>query len=173
MTTIRAFYNKYTNILQLNKNLIISGTVAFFVSAAVAELYSKYNENDFWISAISILTGFFISIPLFVFLFHIDNKHKYTGSITGETNHTSRNLNIKRLATLFSISKIVNAVVRFIILYELLKLAEMDPFEASMLSSLLASGLSYFVTNIASKSLSNRDAKVGRQSQKRSSSSNQ
>jgi hypothetical protein len=153
MATIRTFYDKYRNILQLNKNLVISGTVAFFVSAAVAELYSKYDDNDFWISAISILTGFSISIPLFVFLFHLDNKHKYIDSIAGKTGHTFRNLNIKRLATLYSISNIVNAVVRFIILYELLKLAEMDPFEASMLSSLLASGLSYFVTNIASKSL--------------------
>jgi len=153
MATIRTFYNKYRNILQLNKNLIISGTVAFFVSAVVAELYSKYNDNDFWISVISILTGFSISIPLFVFLFHLDNKHKFIDSITGKTGHSFRNLNIKRLTTLYSISKIVNAIVRFIILYELLKLAEMDPFEASMLSSLFASGLSYFVTNIASKSI--------------------
>ena len=151
-TTIRIFYNKHKNILQLNKNLIISGTVAFFVSAVAAELYSKYNENDFWISAISILTGFSISIPLFVFLFHLDNKHKYTDPITGKTSHTFRNLNIKRLASLYSISKIVNGVVRFLILYELLKLAKMEPFEASMLSSLIASGSSYLVTNIASKS---------------------
>jgi hypothetical protein len=40
MTTIRRFYNKYRTFLELNKNLMFSGTAAFFVSAAVTELYS-------------------------------------------------------------------------------------------------------------------------------------
>jgi hypothetical protein len=47
MASLRKFYTKYRNILELNKNLIFSGTAAFFVSAAVTELYSKYNNNDF------------------------------------------------------------------------------------------------------------------------------
>jgi hypothetical protein len=42
--------------------------------------------------------------------------------------------------------------MRFIIIYELLKLAVVEPYETSMLSSSFASGLSYFVTNLASKS---------------------
>lgn len=47
-------------------------------------------------------------------------------------------------------SNLVNVVVRFIIIYELLNL-EVEPYEASMLSSLCASGLIYFVTNLGSK----------------------
>jgi hypothetical protein len=151
MTIIRTFYRKYRNILQFNKNLIVSGIVAFIVSAAVTELYSKYDNNDLLISTVSILTGFSVSIPLFAFLFHMDNKRKYTESITGKTNHTFRNLIRKKLVALYSISNIVNIVARFVIIYELLKLA-VEPYEASMLSSLCASGLSYLVTNLASKS---------------------
>ena len=57
---------------------------------------------------------------------------------------------IKKLVALYSISNIVNVLARFVIIYELLKL-EVQPYEASMLSSLCASGLSYFITNLASK----------------------
>jgi len=146
MTIIRRFYNKYRNFLEFNKNLIISGTVAFFVSAAITQLYSNYNNSDFWISIVSILTGFSISIPLFAFLFYMDNKH------SRKDKKSFRTVIIKKIVALalYSISNLVNVVVRFIIIYELLKL-EVEPYEASMLSSLCASGLSYFVTNLASK----------------------
>ena len=144
MTIIRRFYNKYRNFLEFNKNLIISGTVAFFVSAAITQLYSNYNDSDFWISIVSILTGFSISIPLFAFLFYMDNKH------SRKDKKSFRTVIIKKIVALYSISNLVNVVVRFIIIYELLKL-EVEPYEASMLSSLCASGLSYFVTNLASK----------------------
>ena len=144
ITTIRRFYNKYRNFLEFNKNLIISGTVAFFVSAAITQLYSNYNNSDFWTSIVSILTGFSISIPLFAFLFYMDNKH------SRKDKKSFRTVIIKKIVALYSISNLVNVVVRFIIIYELLKL-EVEPYEASMLSSLCASGLSYFVTNLASK----------------------
>jgi hypothetical protein len=144
MTIIRRFYNKYRNFLEFNKNLIISGTVAFFASAAITQLYSNYNNSDFWISAVSILTGFSISIPLVAFLFYMDNKHS-------KKDKSFRTVIIKKIVELYSISNVVNVVVRFIIIYELLKL-EVEPYEASMLSSICASCLSYFVTNLASKS---------------------
>ncbi|HXX97672.1 MAG TPA: hypothetical protein VEL11_11210 [Candidatus Bathyarchaeia archaeon] len=144
MTVIRRFYNKYRNFLEFNKNLIISGTVAFFVSAAITQLYSNYNNSHIWISMVSIFTGFSISIPLFAFLFYMDNKHS-------REDKSFRTVIIKKLVALYSISNVVNIVVRFIIIYELLKL-EVAPYEASMLSSLCASGLTYFVANLASKS---------------------
>jgi O-antigen/teichoic acid export membrane protein len=97
MTIIRRFCNKYRNFLEFNKNLILSGTVAFFVSAAITQLYSKYDNNDFWISTVSILTGFSISIPLFAFLFYTDNKHS-------RKDKSFRTVIIKKLVALYSIS---------------------------------------------------------------------
>jgi hypothetical protein len=44
--TLAAFYQKYRNILQLNKNMIISGAAGFFISAIAAEVYSKYTQDD-------------------------------------------------------------------------------------------------------------------------------
>ena len=123
LTIIRRFYNKYRNFLEFNKNLIISGTVAFFVSAAITQLYSNYNNSDFWISTVSILTGFSISIPLVAFLFYMDNKHS-------KKDKSFRAVIIKKIVELYSISNVVNVVVRFIIIYELLKL-EVEPYEAS------------------------------------------
>ena len=77
---------------------------------------------------VSILTGFSFSVPLFAFLFYMDDKRS-------RKDKSFQNLIIKKL--------------------ELLKL-EVAPYEASMLSSLCAScvcasGLSYFITNLASK----------------------
>jgi O-antigen/teichoic acid export membrane protein len=97
MTIIRSSYNKYRNFLEFNKNLILSGTVAFFVSAAITQLYSKYDNNDFWISTVSILTGFSISIPLFALLFYMDNKHS-------RKDKSFRTVIIKKLVALYSIS---------------------------------------------------------------------
>ena len=74
---------------------------------------------------VSILTGFSFSVPLFAFLFYMDDKRS-------RKDKSFQNLIIKKL--------------------ELLKL-EVAPYEASMLSSLCASGLSYFITNLASKAL--------------------
>src|SRR5215831_4587821 len=99
--------------------------------------------HDFWISIVSILTGFSISVPLFAFLFYLDNKRS-------RKDKSFQNLIIKKLLALYSISNIVNVLPRFVIIYKLLKL-EVQPYEASMLSSLCASGLSYFITNLASK----------------------
>ncbi|MGC2683917.1 MAG: hypothetical protein WA323_18820 [Candidatus Nitrosopolaris sp.] len=90
------------------------------MSAAATELYSKYDNNDFWISRVSILTGLPVFIPLFAFLFYMDNKLKYRDSTSGKANHTFRNLLIKKLLALYSISNTVNIVARFIIIYELL-----------------------------------------------------
>jgi hypothetical protein len=56
---------------------------------------------------------------------------------------------MKKLVALYSISNIVNIVARYVIIYDLLKLT-VEPYEASMISSLCASGLSYLVTNLAS-----------------------
>jgi len=109
MSTIRRFYNKYRNNLELNKNLMLSGTAAFFVSAAVTELYSKYNNSDFWISIVSILTGFSISVPLFAFLFYMDDKRS-------RKDKSFQNLIIKKLVALYSISNIVNVLARFVII---------------------------------------------------------
>lgn len=144
MAIIRAFYNKHRNILMLNKDLLFSGTVAFFVSAGITELYSKYDNNDFRISIVSIVTGFCISIPLFAFLFYMDNKRS-------QEDKSFRTLIMNKIVALYSVSNMINIAARFVIIYGLLKLA-LEPYEASMLSSLGASALSYFVTNeLASK----------------------
>jgi hypothetical protein len=67
MTIIRTFYGKYRNVLQFNKNRIVSVIVAFSVSAAVTEQYSKYDNNDVLISTVGTLTGFSVSIIILPF----------------------------------------------------------------------------------------------------------
>jgi hypothetical protein len=76
--TLAAFYQKYRNILQLNKNMIISGAAGFFISAIAAEVYSKYTQDDLVNTIATVLTGYAASTVVFGILFHLDNKHMYT-----------------------------------------------------------------------------------------------
>ena len=141
------FYHKYRNILRLNRNMILSGIAGFFASAIAAELYSSYTENDLLSSLATVLTGFAVSNVLFVILFHFDNKSMYVDKFTGKINFKILRQVFKKLGIAWSIFEIVNNVSRLIVLYQLFSI-EVDPSDASMLSSLFASGLSYLSINL-------------------------
>ena len=70
------FYVKYTSTISLNKNLLLSGLVGFIVSLIVAYVSTKYSNDDFVTSALTVIAGFISSKVIFVILFHLDNKKK-------------------------------------------------------------------------------------------------
>ncbi|MGB5090858.1 MAG: hypothetical protein WBN72_07930, partial [Nitrososphaeraceae archaeon] len=80
------FYMKYTSTISLNKNLLVSGSVGFIVSLIVAYVSTKYSNGDFVTSALTVIAGFISSKVIFVILFHLDNKKKYTTKLTGKLN---------------------------------------------------------------------------------------
>ena len=134
----------------MNKNLLISGIIGFFVSAAIAEIYAIYSPSDVLTSTITVLVGFIIYKISFIVLFHIDNKRKYTNRFTSRINFNRLKQLIKKMIFAWSIFDIVNNISRWIILYELL-LIGFRPFEAAILSSIAASSLSYLFINIISR----------------------
>ena len=77
MCGLKAFYNRNRIILQLNKNMILSGIVGFFISAIAAKEYYRYTQNDLILSVATVLTGFAVSNVVFAILFHIDSKYLY------------------------------------------------------------------------------------------------
>jgi len=141
------FYVKYTSTISLNKNLLLSGLVGFIVSLIVAYISTKYSNNDFTISTLTVVAGFVSSKVIFVILFHLDNKEKYTKRFTGKLNIEI----IKQIATKMifadAIFDTINNVSRFFILLELLRM-EYQPIQAATIASLIASCFSYLAINL-------------------------
>ena len=72
----------------LNKNMLISGTAAFFVSAVITQLYSEYSSSNFINTLITIAAGFAVSIPLFAVLFYQDIRIQYKNPQTGAIDNS-------------------------------------------------------------------------------------
>jgi hypothetical protein len=141
------FYGKYANTISLNKNLLLSGLVGFIVSLIVAYISTKYSNNDFTISTLTVIAGFISSKVIFVILFHIDNKKKYTKRFTGKLNLDV----LKQIATKMifanAIFDTINNVSRFFILLELLRM-QYQPIQAATIASIIASRFSYLDINL-------------------------
>ena len=127
--------------------MIISGAAGFFISAIAAEVYSMYTQDDLLDSVATVLTGFAVSSVVFAILFHIDNKYMYIDKSTGKMDFKKLKQILKKLIAAGSVFEIVNNSSRFIILYQLFTM-DVDPSNASMLSSLAASSLSYLSVNL-------------------------
>lgn len=141
------FYMKYTNAISLNKNLLLSGSVGFIVSLIVAYLSTKYSNDDFTTSTLTVITGFISSKVIFVVLFHLDNKKKYTKKLTGKLNITILKQIVTKMLFADSVFDIINNVSRFFILFELLRI-EYQPVQAAIIASIIASCFSYLAINL-------------------------
>ena len=135
------FYKKYSSTISLNKDLLISGTVGFFVSLVVAYVSTKYSTNDFANSALTVITGFVFSKVVFVILFHVDNRKKYTKRFTGKLNLPVLKQIVKKMIFADSVFDIISNVTRFFILLELLRI-EYPPVQAAIIAALIASSFS-------------------------------
>jgi hypothetical protein len=147
---IQSIFRRYRGFLLFNKNMIISGTVAFFVSALVTQIYAVHSNNDLGNSVLTILAGYGVSIPIFAVLFHYDNRYRYTDPNTGKVDNKIMNQIYKRLIAVGSVSDIIYVGTRFLLLYYLLQ-TSLQPFEASMISSVTSSAFSYASINIGAR----------------------
>ncbi|HEU4467848.1 MAG TPA: hypothetical protein VFR61_02275 [Nitrososphaeraceae archaeon] len=141
------FYEKYTSTISLNKNLLLSGSVGFIVSLIVAYVSTKYSNDDFTTSTLTVISGFISSKVIFVILFHLDNKKKYTGILTGKLNFDILKQIVTKMIFADAIFDIINNVSRFFILLELLRI-EYQPVQAATVASIIASSFSYLAINL-------------------------
>ena len=141
------FYEKYTSTISLNKNLLLSGSVGFIVSLIVAYVSTKYSNDDFTTSTLTVISGFISSKVIFVILFHLDNKKKYTGILTGKLNFDILRQIVTKMIFADAIFDIINNVLRFFILLELLRI-EYQPVQAATVASIIASCFSYLAINL-------------------------
>ena len=122
------FYMKYTNTILLNKNLLLSGSVGLT-------------------STLTVISGFISSKVIFVVLFHLDNKKKYTKKLTGKLNVAILKQIVTKMIFADSVFDIINNVSRFFILLELLRI-EYQPVQAAIIASIIGSCFSYLAINL-------------------------
>jgi hypothetical protein len=135
---IGGFYKKYQEYILFNKNIIISGIFAFFGGAMFTQVYAQYNSNNFANSLVTLSIEYGIYIPLFTLFFYIDNRKKYVEHSTGKKDYGKIKSDIKKLITAFSISEVIYSFAKITIHYELLQSHMVEPYQASMIGSLMA-----------------------------------
>ena len=140
-------YLKYYNTFSLNKNLLISGIIGFLVSIVVAHISAEYSVDFVLNSALTVIAGYLTYKTVFAILFHIDNKQKYTRRLTGKVNFQKFKRILIKMLFASSVFDIVNNITRFILMIQLLKW-EYTAVEATTISSIVASVLSYVIINI-------------------------
>lgn len=148
--TSSGFYGKYKAAILLNKNLIISGAAGFFTSAYISQLYFQFDKNELANSIVALATEYAVYLPLFGFLFYVDNRKKYIDPATGGKNSKQIRSDIKKLFAAFSISEVVFSIVRVGSQYILLGFG-IKPYGASMISSLIAWGIFFVSINVIAK----------------------
>ena len=140
-------YLKYYNTFSLNKNLLVSGIIGFLVSIVVAHISAEYSVDFVLNSALTVIAGYLTYKTVFAILFHIDNKQKYTRRLTGKLNFQKFKQILIKMLFASSVFDIVNNITRFILMIQLLKW-EYTAVEATTISSIVASVLSYVIINI-------------------------
>ncbi len=152
-TKIGGFFSKYKEVILFNKNLVISGVGGFFVSAYISQFYSQFDKNEFTNSIIALVTEYAVYIPLFSILFYVDNRQRYIDPETGNKDTKQIRDDIKKLLASFSVSEVIYSITRVATQYGLLLHQELkvEPYEASMVSSLTAWGVFLVTINVMAK----------------------
>lgn len=137
LTLFTKFYLPNKNIISLNKNLVLSGIVGIVISLFVAYYSDSYSADEFLNSALTVLIGFISSKIIFVTLFHLDHKKKYTKRFSGKLNLGILRQVLMKMIFADSIFDIINNVSRFY-----------QPIQAALIASIVASALSYLAINL-------------------------
>ena len=150
---MKKFYQKNRDYILLNKNILISGILAFFGGAAFTQVYSQYDSNNLTNSLMTLGAEYGIYIPLFAVLFYFDNKDKYVDPITGKRIVIRIRNDIKKLAAAFSIAEVVFSFSKIVIHYQLLQASTLEPYQASMIGSFGAWVIFLITINLSVKTV--------------------
>lgn len=146
-------YNKYKDYVLFNKNILISGIFAFFAGALFTQFYSELSSDSLSNSIVTLFFEYCIYIPIFSYLFYLDNKYRYYHLETGKKNYNRIKTDIKKLITAFAISETIYSVSKVVLHYQLLILGFIEPYQTSMIASLIAWIIFLLVINLSVKAV--------------------
>jgi hypothetical protein len=148
------FYQQYKDIILFNKNLVISGLCSLILTAIITQYYYYHaSSNNFEVALISLLIEYVIETPIFVLLYYIDNKKIYVDPLTGEKNLSAVKTDLKKLFAVFSLSDVIYAVALISFEFNLLQHTTVEPYQASVYSSLIAWAIFFVIVNISVRSV--------------------
>ena len=146
----RSFYNKYWDYILFNKDIIISGIFAFIVGTFFTQFYAQYEKNNFLNSIVTLSVEYAAYIPLFGFLYYLDNKEKYVDHTSGKKNYAIIKNDIIKLFAIFSISEIIFSVSKVSIHFQLMQMSY-EPYHATIIASFSAWSIFLVSINLGAK----------------------
>jgi hypothetical protein len=130
--------------------MIISGIFAFIVGTVFTQFYAQYEKNNFVNSIVTLSVEYAVYIPLFAFLYYLDNKEKYVDHISGKKNYAIIKSDVIKLFAIFSISEIIFSVSKVSFHFQLMQLS-LVPYLASIIASLSAWFIFLVIINFGAK----------------------
>ena len=150
-SVLSSFYRNHKTSILFNRNLVIAAICSAILSSLFSGFYfnleSKLQDSESKNLTNSILTlavEYSIDTPIFAFLYYRNNRHLYVDNVTGKRDTSKIKSDIKKLFAVFSISDVMYILVRIAAQYQLLQQTDLVPFQASILSSVIA-WMSFFI----------------------------
>ena len=150
---IGKLYNKYKDYVLFNKNILISGIFAFFAGAIFTQFFSEFNSDSLSNSIVTLILEYCVYIPIFSYLFYLDNKSRYVEKETGKKNYNEIKTDIKKLIAAFAISETIYSVSKVLLHYQLLTLGFIEPYQSSMIASIIAWLIFLLIINLSIKAV--------------------
>jgi hypothetical protein len=146
-------YNKYKDYILFNKNLLISGIFAFFAGATFTQFFSQFNTDSLSNSIVTLIFEYSVYIPIFSSLYYLDNKSRYIIKETGKRNYSEIKTDIKKLIAAFAVSETIYSFSKVLLHYQLLTLGFIEPYQTSMIASVVAWIIFLLVINLSIKAV--------------------
>lgn len=150
-----SFYRNHKTSILFNRNLIIAAICSAILSSLFSSFYfnleSDFQDNgskNLTNSIITLAVEYSIDTPIFAFLYYRNNRHVYVDNVTGKKNATRIKSDIKKLFAVFSITDVMYIVVRIAAQYQFLQQTDLPPFQASILSSVIAWASFFILVNV-------------------------
>ena len=148
------FYQQYRDTILFNKNLVISGVASLILTAIITQyFYYNVSSNNFEVSLVSLVIEYVIETPIFFVLYYIDNKKIYLDPVTGKKNLSLVKTDLKKLFAVFSLSDVICAVAQISFEFNLLQHTAVEPYQASVYSSLIAWAIFFVIVNLGARSV--------------------
>ena len=136
---VKDYYYNYKNIIDFNKNIIVSAIVTAICDMIILAMASSiFVSSHLEIATLSLVGDFIIFNSLFMILFYLNWKKKRE-QITSDSKEESIKSIIHRLVSTLGISEICYLVTKFVSTYLLLYYSSnLDSSQVSIITTILA-----------------------------------
>lgn len=136
-----------TGYLMLNKNIILSLSASFILSAVVAQTLS--DQADYLNSTYTLIAGYCTYYTVFSSLYYIDNRKEYKTE-SGRTDTARLRTDLKKIIFAIGVGEVAFLVSKWTFQYYLLTL-NYESYVAAMLAHVVASAVLLTMMNLTAR----------------------